>query len=168
MFAACGYSPRAADVTAPTDGNVDEPNSDSTVAVDSEIDAPPFACPSGYTLRADHSCYRAVNTARTWDAAEADCETAGAHLAVVDDLTEDGAVPDNVWIGYTELITPGTFKWVTGVAATYTGFAAGEPGSVGGASCVEARADGWHDDNCPEAKNYVCEFDGRAADPSAF
>jgi hypothetical protein len=126
------------------------------------------SCPSGYTERVPGSCYRFDDTPRTWQDAEADCETAGAHLAVVDSSEEDTYVTGNRWIGFTEIVTPGTFVWVTGATITHTGWASGEPGAVGGASCVESRSDGWHDDNCPELKPYACEHDGTPADPSQF
>jgi hypothetical protein len=145
---------------------------------DAAADAPPgapdatpapdaFACPSGYTLRAPGSCHRYVMIPVPWGVAEADCEGAGAHLVVIDDVTEDGEVPNNVWIGFTENITPGMFRWVTGAAVTFTGWATGEP-VAGGSTCTEARGDGWHDDGCVEAKFYVCEYDGVPADPTQF
>jgi hypothetical protein len=137
---------------------------------DAAPDAPPPdapACPPGYAPRVAGSCHRFVMTPRTWQNAEADCELANAHLVVVDDATEDGDVPDNVWIGYTELVTAGTFRWATGATPGFEAWAQGQP-SAGGAACTEARSDGWHDDNCPEAKWYVCEYDGVAADPTQF
>jgi hypothetical protein len=162
----CGYDPQriglADDAMPGGDGALIDSGDDSGV------DAPPFACPAGYLLRVPGSCHRAVLTPTTWDLAEADCELAGAHLAVIDDATEDASLPDNVWIGITERVTAGTFLWVTGVPVGYVGWATGEPGSLGGASCAEARPDGWHDDNCPEAKAYVCEFDGTAANPATY
>src|SRR5689334_4622198 len=128
-----GDAPRlsdAPDASNPPDG---EPPPDATLAPDSS------SCPSTYTERVPGSCYRLVTTARTWDAAEADCETAGAHLAVVDDSTENGFVSTGQWIGASENVTPGTFVWVTGAPLGFTGWAPGEPGAAGGASCIEAR-----------------------------
>jgi hypothetical protein len=161
---ACAFEPRVTAVA------IDAPPGTADAL---PVDAPPlvdagFDCPSRYTLRVAGSCLRDVTTPATWDAAEADCETAGAHLVIVDDATENAAITGGRWIGYSERVTAGTFKWVTGVPTAFEGWAVSEPGSIGGASCVEARADGWHDDNCPEAKAYTCEFDGRAADPATF
>jgi hypothetical protein len=165
LLVACSFEPRGVPDGAP--GNTPADASIGTPDAQPADDATAFACPAEYTLRVEGSCHRTVATLVTWDLAEADCETAGAHLVVVDDVAE-AVLPDNVWIGYTEIVTPGTFRWVTGAAVTFEGWASTEPGSIGGASCVEARADGWHDDNCPEAKAYVCEYDGRSADPAQF
>jgi len=172
MLGACSYTAPTSNTDAGDTGTADDPNGGGVnLPPDGPTagsDGAPFACPTGYQLRVAGSCLRVVASAVTWDVAEADCESAGAHLVVVDDADEDLSVPDNVWIGFTELVTPGTFQWVTGIDNGFRGFASGEPGSVGGASCVEARADGWHDDNCPESKNYACEYDGHAADPARF
>ncbi len=159
LLGACGFT--IAGTGDPT-GDAGEASAD-----EAPIDVG-FACPSGFTLRAPLSCHRPSTTSVAWRDAEVACESDGAHLVVVDDSAEDVALPANVWIGASELVIPGTFKWVTGVASAFTRWAPTEPGAVGGASCVEARPDGWHDDNCPELKAYVCEYDGRAADPAQF
>jgi hypothetical protein len=143
-------------------------------APDAAVDgaAPPapdaaFACPNGYALRAPGSCHRTGPIPLGWAAAETDCETDGAHLVVVDDAAENAALPDFVWIGFTENVVGGVFRWVTGVPAVFTGWATGEP-VPGGSTCTEARPDGWHDDGCTEPKLYVCEYDGLPADPTTF
>jgi len=182
VLAGCSFSGRAADPEGT--GGLDaapgaaDARPGSADAAPGSPDAPPGSpdaaeviCPGGFTLRVPGSCYRFEGTAQTWQDAETSCEAAGAHLAVIDDAAEQTFIASSsVWIGASEIITPGTFRWVTGVSPGFTAWASGEPGSVGGASCVEARAapDGWHDDNCPEAKPYACEYDGLAADPSQF
>jgi len=174
--AACTFTGRdlvdgaapAVDAAPPGDAPDGPGGVDGDVPPDAALPPDAFGCPASYTERVPGSCYRLVTTGRTWDAAEADCEAAGAHLAVVDDPTENAFVSTNQWIGATENVTPGTFVWVTGAALGFTGWATGEPGAAGGASCVEARTDGWHDDNGPELKPYACEYDGVAADPAAY
>ncbi len=132
-------------------------------------DATP-ACPSGYdrSLGASRSCYRIVSTTRTWQDAERDCESDGAHLIVVNDSVEDDFVPDYHWMGFSETVTDGDWRWVTGSRNSgYLGWAGGEP-AYGGAACAVQRPDGWHDDNDYESKAYVCEHDGDAADAAAW
>jgi len=126
-------------------------------------------CPSGYSMNVVGTCYRPVTSPTAdWQSAERDCESDGAHIVVIDDATEDGLIPDRSWIGYTETVTADAWLWVTGSgASSYDGFASGEP-RAGGAACAVQRSDGWHDDNCYELKAYVCEFDGRAADPATW
>lgn len=127
-------------------------------------------CPSEYTENAFGTCYRDVTSGERWQAAEEDCESDGAHLVVVDDAAENAAVPNGRWIGYSETVTEGTFLWVTGAgASTFAGpWGGGDPDRLDDAYCVERRSDGWHDDNCWEAKAYLCEHDGRPADPSTW
>ena len=127
-----------------------------------------LSCPTGYT-KTSTGCRKTVTAAADWLTAEKDCEndSPGAHLVVVDNATENGALPNNVWIGLSERVTAGVFLTVTGMPQGYTAYAPGEP-IVGGAQCIEKRSDGWHDDNCYEQKSYVCEHDGVPASPSAY
>ena len=135
---------------------------------DAAIDA--MFCPPGYAPRTDQSCHRMSNGPKEWPVAEADCETAGAHLVVVDDPAELFALPAiDLWVGLSERTLPGTFLWVTDQAITEDPpWATGEPSAPGGASCVTYRSDGFHDDQCGDNKPYVCEFDGTPADPGNF
>ena len=127
-----------------------------------------LSCPTGYT-KTSTGCRKTVTAAADWLTAEKDCEndSPGAHLVVVDNATENGALPNNVWIGLSERVTAGVFLTVTGMPQGYTAYAPGEP-IAGGAQCIEKRSDGWHDDNCYEQKSYVCEHDGVPASPSAY
>ena len=130
-----------------------------------------FSCPASYVSNAFGTSYRIVTTPRTWQAAETDCEQSGGHLAVVETAAEDSALPTSTehWFGYSETSVQGTFLWVTGAgASTYTRWAAGEPDTIVGAYCAVTRPDGWHDDICTELKFYICECDGRPADPNAW
>lgn len=156
--------------TNPTDARIDPAGSDAAVTppVDAAIDAPgnPPGCPPGYTLESNGSCYRLVTNGADWLTAELDCEddATGSHLVVVDNATENNMLPDYAWIGLTERVgNNGEFITVTGLPMPFDGFASGEPAPRGGA-CTVTRPDGWHDDICAEVKDYVCEFDGIAAD----
>ena len=135
-------------------------------------DGPPDTpgCLPGYTEEPWGGCYRMVIGPADWLTAELDCEddAPGSHLVVIDDGTENDYVPDYTWTGLTERITgDGIFTTVTGLSMPFDGFAVGEP-VPGGAACAVTRPDGWHDDNCPEAKMYMCEFDGLPADPTSY
>ena len=107
------------------------------------------------------------DVANDWLSAELACESDGGHLVVIDDAIEDQLVPDSVWIGYSERVAAGDFRWVNGATNGFDGWASSEPVS-GGGLCAEARSDGWHDDICGEAKSYFCEYDSVAADPSTY
>jgi len=129
-----------------------------------------LSCPSSYSMNVVGTCYRIVTSPRLdWQDAERACEADGAHLVVVNDAAEDALVPDLHWIGYSETVTEGTFLWVTGAgASSYVVWGGTDPDRLADAYCVVQRPDDWHDDNCYETKPYVCEFDGRAADPAAW
>jgi len=73
----------------------------------------------------------------TWTAAKADAESKGGHLATITSPGEQnyislqiGAIP-NTWIGATDEVTEGNFKWVTGEAFIYSNWNAGEPNNSG-------------------------------------
>jgi hypothetical protein len=126
-----------------------------------------FSCPANYKMETNGGCYRMGQEVDDWLSSELDCESDGGHLVVIDDAIEDQLVPDSVWIGYTERVQSGDFRWVNGSTDAFDTWASGQPVS-GGGLCTEARSDGWHDDICSEDKSYLCEYDGLAADPTTY
>lgn len=172
VFAAgCSFEgPPAGEPRAAGDSGVeiDAPESQSS---DAAVDAA-LTCPAGYGENAFGTCYRfETSTPKSWQDAETDCESEGAHLVVVDTQDEDAALPDVHWIGYSETVSEGTYVWVTGAGrSSYENWAiaAGEPDLLQDAYCAVTRPDNWHDDNCFETKSYVCEYDGIVADPSTW
>jgi hypothetical protein len=121
-------------------------------------------CPANY-LEVGNTCHRHGTVEQDWFAAQADCvqDAVGAHLVIVDDQSEYDALPDRVWIGLYEHDSQANFLTVTNVPPPFLPWAQGQP-AAGGGLCGESRLEGWHDDDCNSAKNYVCEFDGVAAD----
>ncbi len=143
-------------------------------------------CPVGYTPL-DGSCYRVVATLRDWLAAETDCEAdgAGSHLATIVDVDEHFDLHDlataqsggvEVWIGYTDRIGEGTFRWVSPGGLDPSGdscfFGAGGPVNSPSENCVAQRSatncGDWFVRDCALPRPYICEHDGRDAEPSAF
>jgi hypothetical protein len=119
-----------------------------------------------------------------WLAAEAACETEGAHLATIDGVPEhsvlhtlsgDAAVTE-VWIGYSDRVTEGTFRWVSAGGLDPAGdmcfFGPGGPVNPAGDDCVvqeAANACGdWFVRDCNLTRPYICERDGHAATPAAY
>lgn len=137
-------------------------------------------CPASYTATVPGSSarYRAVLQAAPWPAAQEDCadDGVGTHLVVIGSAIERSGVGaligDDLWIGLSDRVTEGTFRWVTGVASPFTAWAAGQPdGGAGGDDCAEQKhmmMAGWHDQPCEEPLPYVCECDGVAPDPAAY
>ncbi|MBP6631744.1 MAG: C-type lectin domain-containing protein [Kofleriaceae bacterium] len=147
-------------------------------AAPAPVDGPP--CPATFTPSGG-SCYLVVaNTpvAGTWQELEARCEASepGAHLAVIEDEAEldhliaiirTAGMADAV-VGFSDLVTEGTFLTVVGSPA-FLRWAPGDPdGDDCGAIQATPGTEGTEDTVCTGLDDYVCEADGRAVDPSAF
>ena len=78
-------------------------------------------------------------SAANWATSEAEAVTLGGHLATVRNQTEEnwlyaqfsqyGGQARELWIGFNDLLTGGTYAWSSGEAVTYTDWASGEPGT---------------------------------------
>jgi hypothetical protein len=116
----------------------------------------------GYTIRGGRR-YFVRQTPATWQAAEDDCTSMGAHLAVIGDTYEntqlDMAFLGPSWIGYTDAATDGVFQWVNGSPSTYQRFFGSAPSND--AEDCTALLDGglWDDRPCDSALPYACECD---------
>ena len=77
----------------------------------------------------------------TYGEALAAAQAAGGHLVVINSAAENAYIKANMdesyaWIGFSDAVTEGTFRWVNGDAVTYTNWTPGEPNnSDGGGSC---------------------------------
>lgn len=82
----------------------------------------------------DHS-YACFNNCDTWEDAEEYCESLQGHLVVINSREENDAVYefittyayDNVFIGYSDCYSEGSWVWVNGEASDYTNWYEGEP-----------------------------------------
>jgi len=73
----------------------------------------------------------------TWTDAQAAAIGLGGHLVTIDDQAENDWVfqtfgnwagqPRDLWIGFNDIVTEGTFEWVSGDPIPYTNWAAGQP-----------------------------------------
>jgi hypothetical protein len=128
--------------------------------------AAPKACRAMTGANVDVSAGRKYITrtsAATWAAAKADCESIGAYLAVISDLTENDNVDGNFlgdsWIGLSDQATENTFVWVNGSTDAYRQWGNGAPhGNNTGRNCVMVNVD-WQDVDCTSTKQYACECD---------
>lgn len=141
-------------------------------AIDATIDAPPPMCPSNYEERAG-SRYRYVSTTAPWAAAESDCENDSSgltHLVVLGtgELPTVDAISSasRTWVGLSDLVTDGTWLWVTGATGPSLG--------TGSSSCAELDDGGTfggpqlREDDCTTGRSYVCECDLTPANPATF
>lgn len=157
------------------------PDGDGPLASD---DAAPaldaaFACPPGYEIAGESgSAYRS-GADLGWLAAESACEAdgPGAHLVVIDDATENATVDaissaSRTWIGYSDLTTADAWRWVTSAPGVDDRWDTGgggpdEPDGTGDCAAIDQNGS-WQDQSCADSRDYVCECDGRSADPDAF
>jgi hypothetical protein len=120
---------------------------------------------SGFTSQNNyngHSYYRSTGTAN-WTTARSNCVAMGGHLVTVTSSGENaflfGLWPSG-WIGLTDEVTEGTWKWVTGETFSYTNWNSGEPNNSGNEDYIQFVGSGkWNDLNNSSSLAYVIEFD---------
>jgi len=78
-----------------------------------------------------------LSNAGTWQQAQAQAVTLGGNLVTVNDAAENQFLvntfggTEGLWIGLTDEVTEGTFKWANGEAVTYTNWSPGQPDNGG-------------------------------------
>jgi flagellin len=103
----------------------------------------------------------------TWTAAKAAAEAAGGHLATITSPGEQnliaaqlgGTISQNVWLGATDEVTEGEFKWVTGEAFLYTNWLSGQPDNSSNEDYVDMVAGSnaeWND--LPDSVGFVDSY----------
>ena len=122
--------------------------------------------------------YKYVSASRDWDAAEADCQAAGAYLMVPSDLDENNRINGQleigtkVWIGMRRT-SAADFAPVDGEPTSLVNFDGSGSGSPMGSaasdkSCVVvANPNGnWENHKCSDGNPYVCECDPAHPQPA--
>ena len=109
-----------------------------------------------------HSYYRSTGSA-TWTTARTNCSNMGGHLVAITTSGEQsflfGLWPSG-WIGLTDEVTEGTWRWVTGETYSYKNWNSGEPNNSGNEDYVQFVSNGrWNDLNNNSSLPYVLEFE---------
>ena len=95
-----------------------------------------------------------LSNAGSWTQAQAQAVSLGGNLVTVNDAAENQLLVntfggrENLWIGLTDQVTEGTFKWANREAVTYTNWAPGEPNNAGNEDYAEFNVFGvgkWND-----------------------
>lgn len=105
----------------------------------------------------------------TWTGAENKCKAQGGHLVSIHNVMEEQTIAaradslklGDVWIGFNDTKTEGTFVWNDGTPADFTFWNGGEPNDWGNSEdCAEIYASNglWNDLDCNTAMRYVCKL----------
>ena len=109
-----------------------------------------------------HSYYRSTGSA-TWTTARSNCTAMGGYLVTVTSSGENNFLFNlwpSGWIGLTDEVTEGTWRWVTGETYSYSSWNGGEPNNSGNEDYVQFVGGGkWNDLNNLNSLPYVIEFD---------
>ena len=113
-----------------------------------------------------------------WDEAQEYCESIGGNLAVITSNAENEFIKklisngskNGYWIGATDELSEGTWKWVTGEVFSFTDWYTGNPNNTGGREhYLELRKDygnKWNDDSIDkyletelQKQGFICELE---------
>jgi hypothetical protein len=109
-----------------------------------------------------HSYYRSTGTA-FWTDARTACANMGGYLVTVTSAAENNFLFNlwpSGWIGLTDEVSEGIWRWVTGEAYSYTSWNPGEPNNAGNEDYIQFVGGGkWNDLPNNVSLPYVIEFD---------
>jgi len=126
-------------------------------------------CPNGMVVF-NQNCYKFVDTAKTWNEAEAVCQSqiwkGKGHLASIHSEEENNFVSslstERFWLGGNDLQKDGVWTWSDGSAITYNNWYPDNPSNTGGNEhCMEIYSPSekkWNDNNCANKFKFVCKF----------
>ncbi|MCW9683234.1 lectin-like protein, partial [Dolichospermum planctonicum UHCC 0167] len=84
-----------------------------------------------------------LSTAGTWQQAQSQAQSLGGNLVTINNQAEQDWLvttfggSEQLWIGLTDEVTEGEFKWVSGETSTYTNWYPDEPNNSGNEDYVE-------------------------------
>lgn len=109
-----------------------------------------------------HSYYRSTGS-MTWTDARQACLNMGGHLVTVTTSAENNFIFNlwpSGWIGLTDEVTEGVWRWVTGETYSYSSWNPGEPNNSGNEDYVQFVGGGkWNDLPNNYSLPYVLEFE---------
>ena len=141
-------------------------NADGTGAVNVPVKLYKRTTPTltGFTSQQNyngHSYYRSTGSA-FWTDARTACSNMGGYLVTVTSAAENnfifGLWPSG-WIGLTDEVNEGVWRWVTGETYSYSSWNPGEPNNAGNEDYVQFVGSGrWNDLPNNQSLPYVIEF----------
>ncbi|XP_023998742.1 C-type lectin domain family 4 member E-like [Salvelinus sp. IW2-2015] len=124
-------------------------------------------CPRGWK-KLGSSCYYVSTELKSWEESRQDCRDRGADLVVIKSQEQQIFVnwlcgrKDYVWIGLTDSVTEGAWKWVDDTPLTTTYWNSGEPNGGRAENCVyfyssSSDTGEWWDYDCSYKYRWICE-----------
>ncbi|XP_070297327.1 C-type lectin domain family 4 member M-like [Salvelinus sp. IW2-2015] len=124
-------------------------------------------CPEGWQ-KFESSWYFLSTEKKTWEKSRQDCLERGADLVIINSDKEQTFLVNlkkRFWIGLTDSVNEGTWKWVDGTLLTTRYWYAKQPdnaGPNGDEDCAEIHEDqsplkSWNDMSCDSKLNWICE-----------
>nr|XP_034960754.1 C-type lectin domain family 4 member M-like [Zootoca vivipara] len=123
-------------------------------------------CPQNWVLFEKH-CYFFSTSKNPWLAAKQSCEKEGAHLLIINIQAEQSFLLKQLasehvfWIGLSDTVKEGEWRWVDGSPMSMSFWGPGEPNNAGqgqGEDCATLRFNGkWNDVGCRENEYWICE-----------
>jgi hypothetical protein len=108
-----------------------------------------------------HSYYRSTGS-MTWTDARQACANMGGYLVTVTTPAENNFIFNlwpNGWIGLTDEVVEGQWRWVTGEPYTWSNWNSGEPNNAGNEDYTQFVSNGKWNDLPNTSLPYVLEFD---------
>jgi hypothetical protein len=108
-----------------------------------------------------HSYYRSTSS-MTWTAARQACANMGGYLVTVTTPSENNFIFNlwsDGWIGLTDEVVEGQWRWVTGEPYTWGNWNSGEPNNAGNEDYTQFVSNGKWNDLPNTSLPYVLEFD---------
>ncbi len=108
-----------------------------------------------------HSYYRSTGS-MTWTDARQACLNMGGHLVTVTSAAENNFIFNlwpSGWIGLTDEVSEGTWRWVTGEPYSWSNWNGGEPNNAGNEDYIQFVGGGKWNDLPNTSLPYVLEFE---------
>jgi hypothetical protein len=108
-----------------------------------------------------HSYYRSTGS-MTWTDARQACANMGGYLVTVTTPAENNFIFNlwpNGWIGLTDEVVEGQWRWVTGEPFSWSNWNSGEPNNAGNEDYIQFVSNGKWNDLPNTSLPYVLEFD---------
>ncbi|XP_071264063.1 CD209 antigen-like protein C isoform X2 [Salvelinus alpinus] len=127
-------------------------------------------CPEGWQ-QFNSSWYFLSTETKTWEESREDCLERGADLVIINSDMEQFLIGLNkgAWIGLTDSVSEGTWRWVDGTPLTISYWHSQQPDNGrddpknGEEDCVELNtetwppAKAWNDQSCLDNRHWICE-----------